>query len=242
MGINAIPVQRRPYPTVANACNVEFNEVLELDPGGMVNSGNTGSREDEMDLLGLCQRFSYFGSFVVTSTNVLGDAVYIADLGPCSEVKNFASGILDVSLLTYLSLPFSFWRGSLRFKFIAVASPNHTLRLQICSHIGFQASGLTINQAFGQYMCTFDVCGVSEVIVEFPWRSPTDWKKVLNGSYPSMEEFSMGQMSVRVLNQLQAPEVVSQSINIMVFLAAGPDYMLGYLGNNGSDFVPGGAS
>jgi len=237
--INPIPMQPRPFPTVANACNVEFAEVLELDPAAMARTRETGFGEDEMNLRDLHTRFSYYGTFQVANTNILGDAVFVADLCPCDEVISLAVGTkFTPSLLTYSTLPFSYWRGSLRYKFVAVSSSSHSLRLQICSHVGFSASGLSVNQAFGQYTCVFDVTGISEVIVEFPWRSPTDWKKVLNGSFPDLTNYSMGQFSVRILNQLQAPEVVATAIDVLVYIAGGSDYETAFLGNNAVDFLP----
>jgi len=119
---------------------------------------------------------------------------------------------------------------------VAVATPMHSARLQICSHIGYEAAGLSINEAFGQYTCIFDVKGVTEIEISFPWRSPTEWKKVNNGSNPNASDYSMGQFSVRVLNPLQTVETVASTIDFNIYFAGGPDYKLAYLGSNSVDF------
>jgi len=237
-GINPLPQQPRPYPTVATAVNIEFGQVLDLQTGALASTAETGFGVDEMDFRMMTSCFTYFDSFVVSNTIVIGQSVYKNEICPGSETADVAEGdIFQPSLLTYVSLPFSYWRGAIRYKLIAVASPVHSLRLQICSHIGFDADGLTVNQAFGQYTCVFDVNGTSTVIVEFPYRSPTRLKKVMNGSYSDNSPFSMGQFSVRVLNPLQAPEIVSPVIDVMVFIAGGADYQVSHLSTNATDFT-----
>jgi len=104
--------------------------------------------------------------------------------------------------------------------------------------VGYEASGLSVDEAFGQYICIFEVTGVSEITISFPWRSPTEWKKVNNGSNPDTLNYSMGQWSLRVLNSLQAPETVSQAVDCNVYYCGGPDYDLSYLGNNAADLNP----
>jgi len=121
---------------------------------------------------------------------------------------------------------------------VAVASPIHTARVQICSHVGYEAAGLTVDEAFGQYICIFEVRGVSELTIAFPWRSPTEWKKVNNGSNSDTTQYSMGQFSVRVLNPLQSMESISTTIDFNVYYAGGPDFELAYVGNNAIDLSP----
>jgi hypothetical protein len=238
-GVNPFPVMQRTLPNLTNNKNVDFCEVLDADPGMMmpVTSQTTVVADDEMNFGYLCSKYSYHSTFQLSSTNVLGEAIFVGNLCPCDEFITAPQGTtLSVSLLSFISLPFSFWRGSLRFKLVAVCSPMHSARLQVCSHVGFKSEGLDINAAFGQYVCIFDISGgVNELIVEFPWRSQTDWKKVINGSYPDIHNYTMGQFSVRVLNPLQAPEVVASTVDIMVFVAGGEDFRLGYLGNNSGD-------
>jgi len=237
-GINPFPFMYRQLPNLTNSTNVDFCEVLETDPSLMapVRSQETGISVDEMNILYQCKRLTYYDTWQLNASNVLGDVLGVADLAPCDEFLSAPSGtVVSLSLLSYMTLPFSFWRGSLKYKFVAVCSPMHTARLQICSHVGFASQGLTINEAFGQYVCIFDVVGTSEIVVEFPWRSPTDWKKVLNGSYANTLPYSMGQFSLRVLNPLQAPEVVASTIDILVYIAGGDGYQVSYLGTNSAD-------
>jgi len=109
----------------------------------------------------------------------------------------------------------------------------------ICSHYGFEAAGLTIDESMGQYTTVFQVAnGLSRMRVIFPWRSPSDWKRVNNGSYADATPFSMGQFTVRLLSPLLYNEVVSSSVDVNVFLSGGPDYETAFLGCNAIDVAP----
>jgi len=241
IGTNYMPTNDRAYPVVCNTANLAFSQVLNTnaDTRPMVKPVDVGTTEDEMSFKYLQQKMSFIESFVLSVGNVMGEALFVADLCPAFELFNLPyEATFTPTLLSYVSFPFSFWRGSLVYKIVVVANPVHTARLQICSHVGYEASGLTVDEAFGQYVCVFEVCGVSEITVSFPWRSPTEWKKVNNGSNVDTTNYSMGQWSLRVLNPLQAPETVSQSVDVNIYYCGGPDYETTYVGNNAADLSP----
>jgi hypothetical protein len=241
VGLNPNPVIERKYPVLCNTANVDFCQVL--DNVGSVRPitkpAETGTTVDEMDLRYLTTKLSYHSTFLLQPHNALGEAVFVADLCPAFELfsQPFNSSFTP-TLLSYVSFPFSFWKGSLVYKIVAVASPIHTCRLQICSHIGYEAGGLSINEAFGQYTCVFEVQGVSEITLVFPWRSPTEWKKVNTGSNSDTASYSMGQFSIRVLNSLQSMESVAASVDFNVYFGGGADFELTALSNNAIDLVP----
>jgi len=244
VGLNWQPVQNRAFPIICNTTNLDFCQVLnmEADTLPLVKPVDAGTSQDEMDIRYLTSKMSFVDSFILTTTNSVGESLYVADLCPAFELFSMPYGSsFTPTLLSYISFPFSFWKGSLIYKIVAVASPIHTARLQICSHVGYEASGLSVNEAFGQYTCIFEVRGVSEITVSFPWRSPTEWKKVNNGSNSDTTNYSMGQFSVRVLNPLQAMESVSTAVDLNVYYAGGSDFELAYIGNNAADLSPVGA-
>jgi len=241
VGLNFMPTNDRRYPVLCNTANIDYCQVLDTAANSRptVKPVDTGTNVDEMEIPYLTQKLSFVDSFVVTTTNSVGEAVFVADLCPAFELFSLPSNAsFTPTLLSYVSMPFSFWKGSLVYKIVAVASPVHTCRLQICSHVGYEASGLSVNEAFGQYISIFEVRGVSEIMLSFPWRSPTEWKKVNTGSNSDTASYSMGQFSVRVLNGLQSMESVSAAIDLNVYIAGGPDYELTYVGNNAVDLIP----
>jgi hypothetical protein len=244
VGLNFMPTNNKTYPVVCNTANIDYHTVLNTSASTrpITMAVDTGTSQDEMEIRYLTQKLSFVESFTLSTTNSMGESLYVADLCPGAELFTMPyESTFTPTLLSYVSFPFSFWKGSLVFKIVAVASPIHTARVQICSHVGYEAAGLTVDEAFGQYTCIFEVRGVSEITIVFPWRSPTEWKKVNGGSNADTTNYSMGQFSVRVLNPLQAMESVSTTIDFNVYYAGGSDYKLAYIGNNGADLVPVGA-
>jgi len=241
VGLNFMPVSDRAYPVICNTANIDYCQVLNTEASSrpMTKAVDTGTSQDEMEIPYLTQKMSFVQSFTLSTTNSIGESLYVADLCPAFELFSMPYGSsFTPTLLSYISFPFSFWKGSLVYKIVAVASPIHTARVQICSHVGYEAAGLSVDEAFGQYICIFEVRGVSEITISFPWRSPTEWKRVNNGSNLDTTNYSMGQFSVRVLNPLQAMESVSTSIDLNVYYAGGSDFELAYVGNNAIDLNP----
>jgi hypothetical protein len=241
VGLNYMPTNNRVYPVVCNTANIDYCQVLNTSASTrpITKPVDAGTSQDEMEIRYLTQKLSFVQSFILSTTNVMGEALFTADLCPAFELFSMPYGSsFTPTLLSYVSFPFSFWKGSLVYKIVAVASPIHTARLQICSHVGYEAAGLSVDEAFGQYTCIFEVRGVSEITISFPWRSPTEWKKVNNGSNVDTTNYSMGQFSVRVLNPLQAMESVSTAVDFNVYYAGGADFDLAYIGNNAIDLSP----
>jgi len=144
----------------------------------------------------------------------------------------------DLCLLSYATLPYSYWRGSIVLDLEVIGTSFHTCKLAICSHYGFEATGLTVEESMGQYTTVFDVVGYATVRVAFPWRSPTPWKRVCNGTYADATPFSMGQFSVRLLSPLQYNETVASAIDVNVYLSGGADFRSTFLGSNAIDVAP----
>jgi len=183
---------------------------------------------------------SYITTFQVTSVSIPNDVLFTGDLCPCSEFFQAALGdSIDLSLLSHACLPWSFWRGGIVFDLKVISTIYHNCKLMICSHYGFEAAGLTVEEAMGQYTTVFEVTqGISTIKIVFPWRSPTQWKRVCNGAYADATAFSMGQMSVRLLSPLQYNETVSSTIDVNVSLSGDTDFEVSSLGNNAIDVVP----
>jgi len=237
--VNPLPMQESFYPRGLNAVNVEYANYMDLSGGEVpkVTSLDTGIKQDECSMKYLTQKLSYVGSFHVDTTRKLGDAVYEFDLAPCSQMFTASTGTaVQFDLMSYVTAPATFWRGSLLYKFIFVCSDLHMLRVRFCSHVMGQSAGLSTNEAFGQYTADLNIRGITEITVGFPWRSDTDWKLVPNGSASDVFPYSMGQGSVRILTPLQAQGVAS-GFDVNVFRCGGEDYRISYMGNNLADLL-----
>lgn len=239
VAINPPPVQTREFPNICNSVAITYAPRLDLDarPSGVATSADLAVETDEMLLRTGLTRFTPIANFNLTVTQPPNTILYTGDLVPGHEFFTEAeNATFQPCLLTYMSAPFTNWRGSLRYKIIAFASRMHAAKLVICSHIGFEAAGLTINEAMGQFTTVVEINGTTSVEILFPWQSRDEWKQVCNGAYSDATDLSMGQFSIRVLSPLQYMASLAPSIHVMVLVAAGDDFELMGLENSAMDF------
>jgi hypothetical protein len=242
MALNPMPLQTRPYTDVANTTQTSYH--LMLDASGNrsvpVDPAVAGTQEDEMSLDALLKRWSYYKTVSVDATVPVGASFLDIDLGPCGEL--FTAPINSTQrlcLFDYVSLFYSQWRGSIEWKFVAVANAYQIMRVQICSHYFFESAGLTIEEALGQYSTIWTIKGgVSEITIVFPFRSITEWKKVNNGSYPSARDYTCGQASLRLVAPVATSAESASSMQINCYVRGGSDYEVRFVGNNAIDYQP----
>jgi len=165
VNMNPILVTESPYPVISAVTGISGCKVLDaFSENRYLTPSTARTHDDEMDLSQLSKTLCYKENFVVSADNFYGQIVYKTDLAPASDLFTApANSSLTPTLLGYVSAPFSYWRGGLRYKLVILASRQHSLRLQICSHYGFEATGLSVVQRQNQYSVDVEVAGVTEV-------------------------------------------------------------------------------
>jgi len=239
VALQAPPVQPRPYPTTTNSENVDYHVHMDLPASG--NVVNTqGVWATEMDVIRDMRTLGYFATCTLSTAMTTGDIIYTGDLCPGAEQFTLPTGTaVALSPLSYDVVPFTHWSGSLMFKFVALGCAGIDARVGIYAHYGYEAVGLTVDEAMGQYSTIWEIKnGVSELTVLFPWKYPANKAKLPNGSYADASPFSMGQFSLRVYNAMQAPETTPQAIDILVYMCGGPDFMVDFVSTNNRDLIP----
>jgi hypothetical protein len=237
--LNPMPALVRQVPNLCNNVGIEYAQNMDLPAASLpvVLPIVTSLARDEMSLEMMFKTPCYAGVFQILASNNPNDVLYTGDLCPGSEFFVAETGAsIDLSLFSFAALPFSYWKGGISVELEVVCSIYHTCKLAICSHYGYEAAGLTVDEAMGQYTTIFEVAGgTSRIRVDFPWRCPSEFKEVCNGSYVDATPFSMGQFSVRLLSPLQYNETVSSTIDVNVFISGGPDFQTSFLGSNAID-------
>jgi hypothetical protein len=220
VGANPPPVVRSGYPRVAGGVGVNFAEELQPIAGGQRLPTMLPMGVGDMNLANLAGRYTFLTRFAIDATTPIGTVVFDTLLTPTSQLFNVALGQLIVpSLLAYVALPFTFWRGDLCYKFVPVLSPVHNLRLAFTPNYNRDVIVADQAQAYGQYaqVATFDAEHPTfEVVV--PYISNMAKKRVLKGFQSDTNAYSVGTLAARIYNQLQAPETVSQTVDVLVFV------------------------
>lgn len=241
MSLNPPPTIKRDYPTLSNTTSVRFGEFLDMDGGNLPHFDGTNRPDmSEMSLDSLLrERMWYLGKFTMSTSDPAGRILHTFDLGPCSEL--FTAGLgdtLTLSGFSYFCLPFTLWRGGIKIKLVSVGTAYHTGQVYVTSQFGYEAKGLTPTEVLNQNASLMVVGGIREQTFTFPWRSPTEWKRVNNGSNQNAMRYSMGQGSVVVCNPLTAPETVSTSITFRVYIGGSDDFEVASIGSNLIDYLP----
>lgn len=236
------PMVRRAFPHQSHAVNIDHSQRMCLYPGGVTEHSPvyTGTSEDEMDLLALCKRMTYFDTAKITLTSTAGSTIWNAPITPFSLPNgavptDYKTKFLYLPLLSYLALPFDFWRGSLRVRFNFVMSAFHTAKMAFCLNYGYRNDQLTSSDKTSQYVYYFEINAEKRCFeFEIPWISPTQWKRVCSRKFDDTIVLfntlcSLGTMSLVVVNQLVAPSNVANEIAVNIFLGGGDDFELNSL-------------
>lgn len=258
--INPLAIYRRALPYLAHSRNIETTDRLTFDPSSqnLCSFEHFGTKEDQMSMRYLTGLPTWYWTFQWTTANVANTLLLTGLVGPFSNSLTESNGIVlasgsvvaplfEVTLLDYVSMPFSFWRGAIDMKISIAATGFHTGRLWVGFHPGETAAATTIEASLGQFGVMIDLQDEArEWHVSFPFLSPTPWKRVPHGP-PAIAEFASldtiltfvtGVWSIRVVNPLIVPDNVTGTIDVNVFLSGGSDYELAYPGNSNTSVVP----
>lgn len=183
-----------------------------------ISYGRQRTDVDEMSFDYIKEKYSWIRTVPWTNAQSSGVVVTSFDtqVGH-GDAVSFAKGY-TLPVVDYLSEPFSFWRGSLKYKFKIPKTEFHSGRLLIAwlpidSTVGVVEPS-TIAQTDNLVRVIWDIRETNECEVIVPYISTRNLTTV--GS-------RTGKLFVFVLNELIAPNTVPSQVNILIEKAGGPD-------------------
>jgi len=212
--------------TLNFANGVEFIDKMSVFPDKMalVTAETFATLNDEMSFDDLKRRFTYLGSFTQSVSQNPGTVLASLPINPIpSYVLQQAN---QVPLLSYISVPFNFWKGGLTYKVQVISTSFQTTKLFFGVNFGQYAalSTININTVTSQYGSAFEINqGSNEFEFTIPYVSKTHSLYVPNDNTPSDLD-SLGTINIVVLNALVAPNNTPTTISFNVFIAGAPDY------------------
>nr|ASM94050.1 hypothetical protein [Barns Ness breadcrumb sponge picorna-like virus 3] len=229
---------------MATACNIERANNMDLYGNAVGETLNrkedTATSADENSIKYLVTKPSLLFQGNLNVNMAPNTTVWSTLLAPNVNVmrsQDFGENSFQPSLLGFVTVPYAFWRGSLKYKFQFITSKVHTLRVAVLTHYGTTSEAITLGEAFGQYGSVFDVTAEqTEFEVEVPWRFDRPWARISHGSMGS--EYIMGELSLRIINPLVANNTVAESVDFNVFISGGDDFEVNFLGVGINDFLP----
>lgn len=232
-------------------------EKLSLDPKNELTidpsvAGHTS--EDELSISSMAQRETYLGlvpwaTSATTATGLISGNVTpetYAYFTSTTGTITYKYSTMALPPMCWISNLFRFWRGSIKYRFVVIASPFHKGRLRFLYD---PAGDFSAAPAEGRILTRIiDISETTEFEMEIPFMQPTHWAElrglqttpiITNGGATRNITFANGTVGsttydtnshngafrIEVLTELGAGTVSSPAY-ILVFASAGSDFEL----------------
>lgn len=207
----------------------EHLDKMTINPSATtpITADTFATTNDEMSYKHLYSKFSYLGSFGVSTNDGIGKVVASYPMNPCpTRISN--GTVAQVSLLQYLSTLFEFWNGALTYRFQIVSTMMQTCKLMVGLNYGKftpDTTGLLqrISSQYGQVMEINQGSNVIDITVDYIAGTPM--LHVPSSNMPSKYD-TMGMVNIAVLNPLVATTGAPNEIFINVFIAGSENFNL----------------
>jgi len=210
-----------PFVNNCDVADMSLPMSLRADNKVEVLPGFGGVDLDEMNIRHIVGIPSFDSSLTWTTSNTVGTVIKDFSLGPQNfhqtdtEVLALSTVTFDVlSPMCLMSKMFQFWKGSIRITFKFVKTEFHSGRLLMAYFPCFAGLNPTIDEVSFCYREIIDIRMGNEFTIIMPFVSVTPFLAI-NENY--------GQLRVFVLNELKAPDQVSQTIQILAEVSMAED-------------------
>lgn len=236
-------VLQHPFRHLGNYKGDVAADNLALDPTSKMEPmvGFAGAAVDEMSFAYLKQIPAFVGAFTVLSTDNSGTSVYSKQISPdglgleTQQVGTAATNILrSYPPFAYIAQHCMMWRGSINVTFKFVKTDYHSSRLLVTFTPWDTPSVPTNEQSSYSLREIIDLRSISEITLNLPYLRPYNFLNIAANGNLDM----LGQLEVRVLNELVVPETCSPSYEVLVYYSAGADFEVAGLGMGGLGHVP----
>jgi hypothetical protein len=179
-----------------------------------------GTTDDEMSFAKLFSTPSLLTTFDADLGMPVGQLLLSLPVNPKwlpiqnPEDAGSPPAVVYPTILAKASYPFSYWRGSMRYKFYCVASSFHSMRFRIC----FEPCADGIALAFSEELFTriVEIAGQTEFTVEVPFIFPQ-----LYASH------SIGQLNIYVASSMSnTSTLTTMPMTTLVYVAGGSDLVV----------------
>jgi hypothetical protein len=210
---------------------VDVKQELTIDP--------TTAGLDPVDELGInyiASKESYFRSFPWAVGTVAENLLYNIAVDPRVHRRNVSEYHLPAC--AYASVPFKYWRGSMKFRFQVVCSQYHKGRIKVVYDPAKIPTNTTAEYNTA-YTTVIDISETSDFTITVGWGQDTTYREMIPLGIVAETVFSSvnplvytsgasnygnGVLSVYVVNELTVPNTTANNdIEINVFVSGGDD-------------------
>lgn len=217
-------------PDLSSKLTIDAKQELTVD-GTVVGLDNT----DEMTVKSIACRESLLDTTVWNLSDAVEQILFSAQVTP-SLTHVFVPGGLDpdewhLPACNFATVPFKFWRGSMKYRFQIVASAYHKGRIKV----QWDPAGYTDTAYNTQFTHIVDISDDKDFTIEVGWGSQLGWLETastlssrynLRAAHTTWDPTSMnGTITVSVVNTLTSPSASAGTVvGLNVFVSAGDDF------------------
>lgn len=210
------------YPT--NKLSVDSKQEITIDPS------TTGINSvDELPIASIANRESYLTSFDWAITDAPDSPLFSIRVDPVQ--RRLKGREYHFPACAAATIPFDYWRGTMRYRFQIVSSAYHKGRIRIV----YDPYGGSADPEFNtHYTTVHDISNEKDFTVDVGWAQHEPFRKPLDPSivgysdgttpFSGYDDRGNGVLSVYVLNSLTVPGTVVANVQVNVFVSALDDF------------------
>jgi len=211
--------------------------VMGLSSANSVSVGKDFNLSDEMletNINKLAQRYSYLYTVAWTPGSVADTSLLQAAVLPLSQRTNIVGMNIEEHhpAISYLSLPFARWSGSIKYKIQAIASGMHRGRLRI-TWDPYPTTNVTTPGFYNTVSAVIlDLEESHEVELVVPFHSQYYALRLAKKTFPTTlanydSTMMNGYINITVLNTVTTPNNTTDTpVPINIWIAGGEDYQV----------------
>lgn len=230
-------------PTFGNYANVNAPDAcnkltLDMKQETCIDSRVVGlNGDDEMAIRSLTTRETWLTSFSWGTAAAPESQLFTTYVTPITWSKT--SSEYHIPAMTFASLPFKWWRGTIKYRFQVVSSNFHKGRIKIV----YDPYAFSSNEYNTNYVRVFDISTEKDFTVAVGWGTKRPflrtlavedalplgltqpWTTTAAVTLTPMQSYANGTLSVYVVNDLTVPNsTVNNDIEVNVFVSTSDDY------------------
>jgi len=204
---------------------LDGKQELSVDPRTMGLGG-----KDEMTVKSIATRESYLTSFNWAKSATAETLLWNSEVNPVTWTMNGSE--IHMPACCFASLPFKFWRGTMKYRFQIVASAYHKGRIKVT----YDPSYAKTNEYNTNYTHIIDLAKEKDFTLEVGWGNERSMVKHRTpgvsapiyatsaiGTDPG--QLANGVVSVYVVNDLTTPNsTANNDVQVNVFVSAGDNF------------------
>lgn len=217
-------------PQAISKLSVDDKQELSIDPR---IAGVGGA--DALNIKEIAKRESYIGKFVWTEGTAPETAIGSIRVDPCIFKTSIRSAKVAYHFpaCAVAAMPFKYWTGTMRYRFMIASSSFHKGRLKVV----YEPNSLASNEYNTNYVQIIDLADRTDFTIEVGngqnnsllthcqpgVEDPADVFLPGSGTM-SRETFGNGTITMSIVNELTSPTTATQSLDVYCFVSAGDDF------------------